>query len=97
MTARVLEQGLSRASRYLVLRTQIPDKPGRLLGILGHLSERKINVLDVRHNRAGWKIPLGLVEVELLVETRNAAHAAEIIASLTGAGYEIERAERDPD
>lgn len=95
MAARVLEQGLSRSSRYLVLRTQIPDKPGRLFAMLAHLVERKINVLDVRHNRAGWKIPLGAVEVELLVETRNAGHAGEIMASLGKAGYSVERAERE--
>jgi len=94
MMARVLEQGLSRSNRYLVLRSQIPDKPGRLYGILAHLARRRINVLDVRHNRAGWRIPLGVVEVEVLVETRNAAHAAEIIASLEQAGYQVERAER---
>jgi threonine dehydratase len=94
MMARVVEQGLSRANRYLVLRSQIPDKPGRLYGMLTHLSQRRINVLDVRHNRAGWRIPLGWVEVELLVETRNAAHVQEIIRSLKEAGYKIERAER---
>ncbi|HET6374223.1 MAG TPA: pyridoxal-phosphate dependent enzyme, partial [Candidatus Polarisedimenticolia bacterium] len=94
MTARVVEQGLSRSNRYLVLRILIPDKPGRLFGILAHLAERKINVLDVQHRRAGWQIPLGWVEVETLVETRNAAHAAEIIGSLERAGYHVERAER---
>ena len=95
MMARVVEQGLSRANRYLVLRSKIPDKPGRLYGMLTHLSERRINVLDVRHNRAGWRIPLGWVEVELLVETRNAGHIQEIIRSLNQAGYKVERAERD--
>jgi len=90
MTARVVEQGLSKSSRYLVLRTEIPDKPGRLFGILNYLAERHINVLDVRHNRAGWKVPLGRVEIELLVETRNASHAAEIVRSLAEAGYRIE-------
>jgi len=95
MTARLLEQGLSRADRYLVLRSQIPDKPGRLFGILSHLAERRVNVMDVRHNRAGWKIPLGFVEVELLVETRNADHAAQIMKELAEAGYRVERAERE--
>jgi threonine dehydratase len=94
MMARVVEQGLSRSNRYLVLRSQIPDKPGRLHGILAHLVARHINVLDIRHNRAGWRIPLGCVEVELLVETRNAGHAAEIIRSLNKAGYQVQRAER---
>jgi threonine dehydratase len=94
MIARVVEQGLSRSNRYLVLRMQIPDKPGRLHKILAHLALNHINVLDVRHNRAGWRIPLGAVEIEVLVETRNAGHAAEIIRSLEKAGYKVERAER---
>ncbi len=94
MAARVIEQGLSRSHRYLVLRAQVPDKPGRLLGILAYLAERGLNVLDVQHRRAGWSIPLGRVEIEILVETRNAAHAAGIMASLKRAGYDAERAER---
>ncbi len=94
LIARVVEQGLSRADRYLVVRCRIPDRPGRLFAILSHLADRKINVMDVRHNRAGWRIPLGQVEVEILVETRNEAHAAEIVASIRQAGFEVERAER---
>ncbi|HEY3174197.1 MAG TPA: threonine ammonia-lyase [Candidatus Polarisedimenticolia bacterium] len=94
MAARVIEQGLSKSNRYLVLRAQIPDKPGHLFGLLEHLAERRINLLDVQHRRAGWRIPLGKVEVEMLVETRNAGHALEIIESLEGAGYRLERAER---
>jgi threonine dehydratase len=94
MAARVIEQGLSKEHRYLVLRAQIPDKPGRLHDLLEHLAERRINLLDVQHRRAGWRIPLGNVEVEMLVETRNASHAREIIGLLKRAGYDVERAER---
>jgi hypothetical protein len=36
-------------------------------------------------------VPLGNVEIELLVETRNAEHAGDVIESLTGAGYEVNR------
>jgi len=95
MTARVIEQGLSRSGRYLVLRTSIPDRPGRLFPLLSHLADRRINVMDVRHNRAGWRIPLGQVEVELLLETRNADHASEIIEGLRVAGYAVERRSAD--
>ena len=89
LVARVVEQGLSRSHRYLVVRTQVPDKPGRLLAILSHMSQRGINVLDVVHRRAGWSVPLGNVEIELLVETRNADHAADVVKSLTQAGYSV--------
>ncbi len=95
LIARVVEQGLSRGGRFLVVRCRIPDRPGKLFSMLAHLAQLRVNVLDVRHNRAGWKIPLGVVEVELLAETRNADHAREIVASLAQAGFDVERVERD--
>ncbi len=94
MASRVLEQGLAKSNRFLVLRCPIVDKPGRLLAILTHMADQHVNVLDVHHYRAGWKVPLGLVEVEMLVETRNAEHADEIIRSLEAAGYEVSRSAR---
>jgi threonine dehydratase len=94
MASRVLEQGLAKSNRFLVLRCPIVDKPGRLLAILSHMAEQHVNLLDVHHYRAGWRVPLGLVEVEMLVETRNAAHAEEIIRSLETAGYEVTRSGR---
>jgi len=93
MIARVLEQGLSRAGRYLVLCVQVPDRPGRLSRILTHLVSRGVNVLDVVHHRAGWSIPLGQVEIEFLVETRDAGHGAEIMDDLRAAGYSVHRGE----
>jgi len=92
LIARVVEQGLSREGRYLVLRCRIPDRPGKLFSMLAHLAKMRVNVLDVRHNRAGWQIHLGAVEVEVLAETRNADHAAEIVVSLAGEGFDVERA-----
>jgi len=95
LIARVVEQGLSHGGRYLVLRCRIPDRPGKLFSILAHLAQLRVNVLDVRHNRAGWQIPLGVVEVEVLAETRNADHAREIVTSMADAGFDVERVERD--
>jgi len=94
LIARVVEQGLARGGRFLVVRCRIPDRPGKLFSMLAHLAQLRVNVLDVRHNRAGWRIPLGVVEVELLAETRNAEHAREIVTSLADAGFDVERVER---
>jgi threonine dehydratase len=95
LIARVLEQGLSRANRYLVLKVRVPDRPGRLHRILSHLSSHGVNVLDVVHRRAGWMIPLGQVEIEFLVETRDAAHGGEILDGLRTEGYSASRGEAD--
>lgn len=93
MIGRVIEQGLSRAHRYLVLTVRVPDQPGRLHKLLSHFASKRVNVLDVDHRRAGWRIPLGQAEIELLLETRDEAHVAEILRDVDRAGYEVERGE----
>ena len=47
------------------------------------------NVLDVQHYRAGWKVPLGFVDVEILVETRRAGDGASIDSKLRERGFEV--------
>jgi threonine dehydratase len=90
LIARVLEQGLSRANRYLVVRVRVSDTPGRLHRLLSHFVSKRINVLDVIHHRAGWCIPLGQVEIELLLETRDREHVMELLGDLKDAGYSVE-------
>jgi len=97
LIARVIEQGLSRASRYLVIRTQVPDLPGRLHKLLSHFASKRVNVLDVVHRRAGWRIPLGRVEIELLLETKDRSHVKELLTDLREAGYSVEPAWAEGD
>ncbi|MBI4470357.1 MAG: threonine ammonia-lyase [Acidobacteria bacterium] len=87
--AQVIEHGLTAASRHVHIGTYIPDRPGELGKILGLLSGMRVNILDVEHHRAGWDVPLGWVEVELLVETRNDEHSREILESLNQSGYRL--------
>jgi threonine dehydratase len=90
LVARIIEHGLTRAGRYLVLRTRLDDRPGQLGALLRPLSEMRVNVIDIEHHRAGWLLPVDQSDVLLHLETRDAAHAREIIARLRGAGYDVE-------
>lgn len=89
LLARIIENGLSHAGRYHLLRLRLPDTPGQLSRVLGILGETQCNVLDVQHQRAGWKVPIGSVDVEILVETRRADHGSEVEARLRAEGYLI--------
>lgn len=71
LIARVIERGLITAGRYVLLVVRIPDRPGYLKGILDVVTSRHANILNVRHDRSGWRVPLGEVEVQLLLETRH--------------------------
>ncbi len=89
LLARLIEHGLSRAGRYHLLRVRMPDTPGHLHRAIGAVAGSRANIVDVQHYRAGWKVPLGSVDVEILAETRHAGQGAELEAELRGLGYEI--------
>ncbi len=87
LLGRVVEHGLAGAGRYLVVRVAIDDRPGHLARVLAVIAGAGANVLDVDHRRSGAHLTFGLVEVELLLETRNASHADAVCAALAAHGY----------
>jgi threonine dehydratase len=87
LLARIIESGLSGSGRYHLVRLRLRDVPGQLSTVLDCFAESQSNVLDVQHYRAGWKVPLGFVDVEILVETRRAGDGAHIDASLREHGF----------
>jgi len=89
LLARIIESGLASTGRYHLVRLRVADVPGQLAQILGAISELEGNVLDVQHYRAGWKVPIGSVEVEVLVETRRAGQGAHIDQALAARGFEV--------
>ena len=57
MLIEVLRHGLTRAGRYLVMRTRVDDRPGNLAGLLAAVAEEGANVLVVDHHREGVDLP----------------------------------------
>jgi threonine dehydratase len=86
---RMLERGLTHEGRLILLRVSIVDKPGQLARVLGILAETGANVLDVKHYRAGWQLPLEGTELEILLETRDPGHGSMIVGRLRLQGYSV--------
>ena len=87
----VMRHGLTRAGRYLVVRTHIPDRPGELLKLLDLVAEERINVISVEHHREGMSISVGETEVELTLGARDEEHCAALLATMTDWGYAVQR------
>jgi threonine dehydratase len=64
------------------------DRPGQLQVVLDVIARVGANVKDVRHDRAGWKVPVGAVEVEVLVELRSIQDLESLYTELTERGFE---------
>jgi threonine dehydratase len=87
----VMRHGLTQAGRYLVVRTRLPDRPGELAKLLALLGSERVNVMSVEHHREGMEIPISETEVELTLLTRDPNHCDEVISTVQGWGYGVER------
>lgn len=89
MMGRLIEFGLARRGQLVSICLRMDDEPGSLRRMLKIVESERANVQDVRHDRSGWKVPVGSVEVEVLVETRGSEIGAQIIDKLRDEGFEV--------
>jgi threonine dehydratase len=87
----VVRHGLTRAGRYLVLRSRVPDRPGELIKLLQLVAEERGNIVEVTHRRETSDLSVAETGVELTLVTRNEEHCLELIAVLEDRGYPVER------
>src|SRR5207245_2958571 len=90
LLGKALQQGLVSAGRYLAFRTWLDDKPGMLHDITGVLAREHINILHVGIHRLGPYAALGRVGLDVIVDTRDRAHAEQVLALLRANGFAAE-------
>lgn len=93
LVSRFIEHGLAAAGRYFVIHTLLTDRPGELMRLLGIISEMRINVIDVRHQRISSRLPIMQREETLTLETRDRAQCEQLLQCLRAAGYVVEEAQ----
>lgn len=88
--AKVIQQGLATAGRYLAFRTWLDDQPGRLHALTGVLAAARINIVHVGIHRVGPYTALGRVGLDVIVDTRDRAHAQSVLGLVRDAGFPAE-------
>jgi threonine dehydratase len=91
MLISVMRHGLTVAGRYLVVRTQLADRPGELIKLLSLVAEERGNVIAVEHHREGMDVPVTETEVELTLVTRDEEHCLQLLAAMADRGYTVQR------
>jgi len=76
-----------RAGRLARIRVGARDLPGVLARITAIVAEAGANIEEVHHQRAFSALSAQNVEVELVLQTRNQAHIADVVTRLTSAGF----------
>lgn len=87
MLADIIERGMVRAGRLTRLFVQLSDLPGSLAAVTACIAATNANIEEVHHQRKFTHLPVQSAVVEFVVQTRDHAHASEIITALTAAGF----------
>ena len=87
LLASIMIRSLERQDRIAHLRITTADRPGLLGVIASLLGNLGANILEVSHGRLFLDVPAKGVSLDVTVETRGAAHTAEVFAALEAGGY----------
>ena len=87
----VIRFGLTNQGRYLVIRTRLIDRPGQLMELLKVISDAHVNILVVSHHRESVEVAVAETGIELILDTRDEAHAEQIVALVRSHGYPVTR------
>ena len=85
--ASIMVRELERDSRIVSFRLTIPDRPGVLGTIATRIGTLGANILEVDHRRLFLDVPAKGAKLDITIETRDAAHADEIMAAFAADGY----------
>jgi threonine dehydratase len=85
--ASIMVRELERDNRIVSFRLTIPDRPGLLGQIATMLGRLGANILEVDHRRLFLDVPAKGARLDITVETRDAAHADEILSAFKAGGF----------
>jgi threonine dehydratase len=89
MLAVVLNRELVREKRLVMYRIIGDDRPGMLSLMAAVIGDVGGNIIEVVHDRLSLDLPAKAAEFDILVETRDGAHADEIGRALRENGYAL--------
>lgn len=87
MLASLIFRELKRELRIVSLRIEIDDRPGVLGQIAGLIGRNGANILEVWHGRMFLDVPAKRADLEVMIETRDAAHAEQVVRAIQAEGF----------
>jgi threonine dehydratase len=87
--SRIIERGLASDGRLCRMSVFISDRPGGLAQLLTVIASTGASIKEVSHDRNFGPADVAYVSVSVVMETRDAAHIAEIREVLKGKGFEL--------
>lgn len=78
----IIARGMVRSHRMTRIRVDLRDVPGTLASATQCIEDSGANIVHVHHHRNFTELPLQIVEVEFILQTRGEEHVQEVIDRL---------------
>lgn len=89
LVGRSIDYGLAASGRLMSVAVTISDAPGHLLRLIREVAALGMNIRHVEHRRGELHVAVGMTEVILQMETRDAAHQQELLQHLAAQGLVV--------
>lgn len=83
----LMVRGQLREGSLTLLRLDVEDVPGVLEKIAGAIARHQGNILEVKHQRLLYEVPIKMAEIEIMLETRGKSHLERIMRELKSLGF----------
>ena len=88
LLAAIIGRGMVRSGRLARIVVNTRDVPGSLARVTALVAEAGANVQEIHHQRAFTLLAAQNVEIEMVLQTRDADHVRELLARLAAEGLE---------
>ena len=88
LLAAIIGRGMVRSGRLARIVVNTRDVPGSLARVTALVAQAGANVQEIHHQRAFTLLAAQHVEIEMVLQTRDAAHVQELLAALNAQGMQ---------
>ena len=88
LLAAIIGRGMVRSGRLARIVVNTRDVPGSLARVTALVAQAGANVQEIHHQRAFTLLAAQNVEIEMVLQTRDAAHVQELLAALNAQGMQ---------
>ena len=92
LLAAIIERGMVRSGRLARIRVSARDVPGVLAHITATVAAAGANIEEVHHQRAFTLLAAQNVDIDFVLQTRNAEHVQAVLQALRDAGMQAQLA-----
>ena len=86
----IIEKGLIKSHRRMMIKVTLIDKPGALTSLTEIFKDKRSNIIKIDYDRFSTSIDYGDAQITITLETKGKAHQDSSLAELSAQGYKYE-------